>query len=100
MARMRKARFILITLIAIGSLVILSTLVPNFFMRLFVHSKKQLVHSPSDIENALLELKQEKQQPFAAHIIFEISRKPHTAWSWIANWKGASVEHYGLRETG
>jgi hypothetical protein len=62
-------------------------------MRLFVHSKKQLVRSPSDIENALLELKQEKQQPFAAHIVFEISRKPHTAWSWIANWKGASVEH-------
>jgi len=90
---MKKSRFILLIFIAIGSLVILLALVPSFLMRFFVHSKKQLVHNPSDIENVLLELKQQKQQPFAAYIVFVISRRPHTAWSWFANWKGARVDH-------
>ncbi|HSY74451.1 MAG TPA: hypothetical protein VK810_03190, partial [Dongiaceae bacterium] len=55
--------------------------------------KKKIVHSPEDIENALLELKNQKQEFNTPHVVFEISRKPHTAWSWFANWKGASVDH-------
>lgn len=90
-----KKRHIILTICISIVLVIFaaSFFAPSLITHLFLHSKKKIVHSPEDIENALLELKNQKQEFNAPHVVFEISRKPHTAWDWFANWKGVSVGH-------
>lgn len=91
---MKKRRIILTICISIVLVIFAASFfAPSLITHLFLHSQKKIVHSPEDIENALLELKNQKQEFFAPHIVFEISRKPHTAWNWFANWKGASVDH-------
>jgi hypothetical protein len=89
---MKKYRVIL-TIFAVIAVAIFAVtfFAPSFFTRLFIHSKKEIVRSPKDIESALLELQKQKPQFFAPHVVFETSRKPHTAWNWFVNWKGTSV---------
>jgi hypothetical protein len=91
---MKRRRVILTIFISIIVVIFAVTFfVPSFFTRFFIHSKKEIVRSPEDIESALLELQKQKPQFFAPHVVFEISRKPHTAWNWFGNWKDSSIEH-------
>lgn len=89
---MKKHRVILIIFMAVAvAIFAIIFFAPSFLTHFFIYSKNEIVRSPEDIENALLKLQKQKPQFFAPHIVFEISRKPHTAWNWFANGKGASV---------
>lgn len=90
---MKKRRAILIIFAAAAILIALTFFVPSFLTHLLIHSKKEIVRRPEDIENALLTLKNQKQKFNAPHVVFEIPRKPYSTWDWFANWKGASVSH-------
>jgi hypothetical protein len=94
MVEMKKHRAILIIFIGIAVAVFAVTfLASSLITHIFLHSKKEIVRRPEDIENALLVLKNQKQDFNAPHLVFEISRKPYSAWNWFFNWKSASISH-------
>jgi len=91
---MKKRRIILTICISIVFVIFAASFfAPSLVTHLFLHSKKKIIHSPEDIENALLELKNQKQEFSAPHIVFKISRKPRSTWGWFLNWKSAGVNH-------
>lgn len=91
---MKKHRAILIIVIGIVVAIFTATfLTPSLVTHIFLRSKKEIVRRPEDIENALLALKNQKQDFNAPHLVFEISRKPYSTWDWFANWKSAGISH-------
>lgn len=88
---MKTHRAILIIFIGIAvAIASVTFLAPSIITHIL---KKSIVHRPEDIENALLALINQKQDFNSPHLIFEISRKPYSTWSWFANWKSAGVSH-------
>jgi hypothetical protein len=65
---------------------------PPFLMHLLMHLKVAVAHNSNDIQNALLELKQQKSEMFAEpQLIFKISRRAHVNWIWWATLNEAGV---------
>jgi hypothetical protein len=89
---MRKHRIILTICISIVFVIFAASFfTPSIITHLFYHSKKKIIHSPEDVENTLLELKSQKQELNAPHIVFKISRKPRLTWDGFFNWKSAGA---------
>lgn len=85
----KRSRLIALIIAFMVSGTLVLSYAPSLLMHLFIRSKAEVVHSPEDIKNALLALKQQKPQFSAPHLVFKISRQPHISWHWIASWKGA-----------